>query len=101
MDLNPIAHDPLLTTLKLGTWNDDNTSAAYGLQFVDYDLAAVRATGGLRVTAFTCQEYCATLTSCGACTAAPSCGWCAPHRPHQNPPPLDAVFGRAALGAPP
>lgn len=31
---------------------------------------------GLRVRGFTCEDFCATLQSCGECTASEFCGWC-------------------------
>lgn len=72
MDLNPFIHHPNVTTMKIGTWNDADTTVDY----LDLAMESLSKRGGARITAYTCVDFCATMTSCGACTASPSCGWC-------------------------
>ena len=66
-------HNPELSSVRFGSWDEPTKS----LSFLDVPMAQAAAPdGGIRLTAFTCLDYCASLASCGQCTASKYCGWC-------------------------
>ena len=66
-------HNPELATVRFGSWDETSKS----LSFLEVPMAQAAApSGGIQLTAFTCLDYCASLASCGQCTASKYCGWC-------------------------
>ena len=59
--------------LSFATWLPDSS----GVSFIDVPFAEAMS-NPLRVGAFTCSDFCASLSSCGTCTATEFCGWCGP-----------------------
>ena len=66
-------HNPELVGVRFGSWDE----TAKSLSFLEVPMAQAGGdSGGIALTAFTCLDYCASLASCGQCTASKYCGWC-------------------------
>merc|ERR1719487_623424 len=74
MTFTPTNMSAQMSTFQLATWSEETSS----LDFVAMPIGDVfSGSGGVRVNAYTCLDYCQTFTSCGACTGnSGECGWC-------------------------
>ena len=62
-----------VTSVKLASYN----TSSRDLDFLSLDTATAFGDGSsLRLTGYTCGDFCATLHSCGECTTSEYCGWC-------------------------
>ena len=59
-----------LNKFKIGSYNEDTRD----LDFLEYTVT--QAKQGFAICGYSCNTYCARLTSCGQCSADPNCGWC-------------------------
>eukprot|EP00966_Prymnesium_polylepis_P051755 1198292-Prymnesium_polylepis.1 len=73
MTFTAVSHSSNMEYFRFGSWSD----TANDMEWRDLTATEVGfGTGGVQVTAYTCDAYCATFSSCGDCTASPYCGWC-------------------------
>ena len=82
--LGPIPSTGFSVTFSAPYWQKVDTvrlasysATATDLTFVSLDTAAAFGDGrSVRVSGFTCADFCASLSTCGDCTASEYCGWC-------------------------
>ena len=73
MTFTALSYSSNMEYLRFGSWDE----AANNMTWRELTASELDfTTGGVRVTAYTCDAYCATFSSCGDCTASPYCGWC-------------------------